>query len=134
MDDTIKKQFNVAVDEDNMIHLVLGNIVEAENLSKLERWADLVKKTIQDTYNSTSGKVKVLVDTSEIEKYDSKAISIITDLMRVNSPYVGKTATFGARNFIALAQEVVGALAERDNFRVFEEKQEALDWLHSKEI
>ena len=109
----------------------LGNVDSSDKLNQLQGWIQEVKKTVVDVYKKTSKEVLAIIDITELEKYDSKAFLILTDLMKANESFVSKTASFGGSSDILLAQDALLALSGRKNFRAFKTKEEALEWLNS---
>jgi len=90
-------QFKVEVDENDILHLKLGDLTSKE-LADLRTWADKVRKMIVVLYNKTGKEVLTLVDITDIKKYDAEAYSILTELMQNNKQYTLKTATFGGND------------------------------------
>lgn len=124
------KEFKVEVDQNNIIHLHLGNPT-ADKLIELKKWSDEVKETVSDVFNRTGEKIRALLDISNVKTYDSEALSILADLMKVNERYIFKTASFGGDEYILAAQDAILALSGRTNFKSFDTKEKALDWLSS---
>jgi len=124
-------QFKVEVDENDILHLKLGDLTSKE-LADLRTWADKVRKMIVVLYNKTGKEVLTLVDITDIKKYDAEAYSILTELMQNNKQYTLKTATFGGNDYIIAAQDILLALSGRTNMKNFKTKEEAINWLISE--
>ena len=120
--------FKVEVDENDILNLKLGDLTSKE-LTILRIWADKVRRMVDALYNRTGKKVLTLVDITDIRKYDAEAYLILSELMKDNEPHTLKTATFGGDNYIIAAQDILLALSGRTNFRNFQTKQEAVNWL-----
>lgn len=126
------EQFKIDVDQNNILHLQLGNPT-ADKLDDLKKWTDEVRKTVLDLYNRTGKKVRTIIDISRVKKYDSEALLILSELMKSNEQYAFKTATFGANEYILTAQDALLAMTGRTNFKAFNTQEEALSWLTAKE-
>ena len=124
-------QFKVEVDENDILHLKLGDLTSKE-LADLRTWTDKVRRMIVTLYNKTGKEVLTLVDITDIKKYDAEAYSILTELMQDNKQYTLKTATFGGDNYIIAAQDILLALSGRTNMKNFKTKEEAINWLISE--
>jgi len=124
-------QFKVEVDENDILHLKLGDLTSKE-LADLRVWADKVRRMIVALYNKTGKEVLTLVDITDIKKYDAEAYSILTELMQNNKQYTLKTATFGGNDYIIAAQDILLALSGRTNMKNFKTKEEATNWLISE--
>jgi len=124
-------QFKVEVDENDILHLKLGDLTSKE-LADLRVWADKVRRMIVALYNKTGKEVLTLVDITDIKKYDAEAYSILTELMQNNKQYTLKTATFGGNDYIIAAQDILLALSGRTNMKNFKTKEEAINWLISE--
>ncbi len=124
-------QFKVEVDENDILHLKLGDLTSKE-LADLRTWADKVRRMIVILYNKTGKEVLTLVDITDIKKYDAEAYSVLTDLMQDNKQYTLKTATFGGNDYIIAAQDILLALSGRTNMKNFKTKEEATNWLISE--
>lgn len=131
MNNESTKQFKIEADQNNILHLKLGNVDSPERLNHLREWSQEVKKTVVDMYKKASKEILAIIDATELEKYDSEAFLILTDLMKANESFVSKTASFGGNPDILLAQDVFLALSGRENFKMFKTKEEALAWLTS---
>ena len=125
------KQFKMEVDQNNILHLKLGNVDSPDKLNHLRNWAQEVKKIVVDVYKKTGKQILAIIDITELEEYDSEAFLILTDIMKANESFVLKTASFGGNPDILLAQDTLLALSGRKSFRAFKTKEEALAWLTS---
>ncbi len=117
---------------DPVIKLCLaGSIDDADETAALKLWAESVRARIREVYNSTNKKVPVLVDLSGLENNsEGDAITTLSDLMKADTAFVRKTATFGANKKIKLALAVTETLAGRA-LRSFATEDLALAWLRS---
>ena len=131
MNNESTEQFKIEVDQNNILHLKLGNVDSPEKLNHLRKWSQEVKKTVVDVYKKTGKKILSIIDITELKKYDPEAFLILTDVMKANQSFVLKTASFGANPGILLAQDVLLAMSGRKNFKMFKTKEEALAWLTS---
>jgi hypothetical protein len=113
-----------------LVHAVLGGTFGVEERPLLKAWAEGLGKTIKDSSGGKNGSVSVIIDFSSLENYeDPKVVDILVDLMSKDSPYVRRTATWGANISNKMAEQVVRVMAERDNIKDFKTKEEALAWL-----
>lgn len=124
-------QFKVEVDENNIIHLKLGDLI-SKDFTVLRIWTNKVKRTVITLYNKTDKKVRTLVDITDIKRYDAEAYLILSKLMQDNEQYTFKTATFGGDEYIIAAQDILLALSGRTNLKNFKTKEEAINWLISE--
>ena len=127
----MNNEFKVEVDQNNIIHLNLGNLDTHDSLSDLKEWAEDVKRIVMETYEKTNKKVLIAINITNLKKYETDAFLILTSLMKANKPYVLKSATFGGEETIILAQKILCALSGRHNFEAFTTKEKALTWLIS---
>lgn len=124
-------QFKVEADENDILHLKLGDLTSKE-LADLRAWTDKVRRIVIALYDKTGKEVRTLVDITDIKKYDAEAYSILAKLMQDNEQYTLKTATFGGDNYIIAAQDILLALSGRTNMKNFKTKEEATNWLISE--
>jgi len=115
--------------EGNILHVRLGNATSDEDVKKLEDFLEKSHELAVDLYNKTGDMVCGLIDLSHFNSYSPKVVSIIAEVLKDNKPYIKKTATYGANPFIRLAEETVFALAGRNNFKTFDSKEDAINWL-----
>ncbi|MEK7567914.1 MAG: hypothetical protein AAB513_03280 [Patescibacteria group bacterium] len=125
------KKFNVEVGSDGIINLSLGGNLEGINLIALEKWIEEVHKAIEDRYQNTYVPVKVLIDVTAVTGYAPEAVTLLTNLLVADKNYVYRSATFGATEYILMAQDMLASLSGRNNFRSFKTKEEAKAWVSS---
>lgn len=129
--DTLEMGENLKTEviDGNILHVILGNATTDEEVDQLEEFLNKSHDMAVDLYNRTGDLVCGLIDLSNFNSYSPKVVSVIAGVLKNNKPYIKKTATYGASPFIKLAEETVYALADRDNFKAFDTKEEALAWL-----
>ncbi len=120
--------------EGNIIDVKLASSSTDEEVAELGEFLEKLHELAVDLYNKKGEMINALVDLSNFTSYSPKVVSLIADVLKDDKPYIRKTATFGASTFIKLAEETVFALAERNNFKAFDSKKEALEWLASPDL
>ena len=129
----INLKINTTEAKNGLIFLKISGMFGTEDLQDLKNWSEDVKKTILKTNIDFKNKIKVLIDIKNLQGYtDPQVLIILGDLMKVDSPYVLKTASFGGSYPQEMAQEVIKAVAERDNLKNFKTEKEARIWLSEK--
>lgn len=120
-------------EKNGLVFLIIEGMFGTEDLPALKKWSEDVQKTILKTNIDFKNKIKVLIDIKNLQGYtDPQVLLILGDLMKVDSPYVAKTASFGGSYPQEMAQEVIKAVAERDNLKNFKTEKEARKWLEEK--
>lgn len=130
-----KINLNVDTSEakNGLILLTIGGMFGTENIPELQKWSEDVQKNILKTNIDFKEKVKVLIDIKDLKGYtDPEVLLILGKLMRLDSPYVARTASFGGSYPQEMAQEVIKAVAERDNLKNFKTEKEARSWLSER--
>ncbi|MEK7531675.1 MAG: STAS/SEC14 domain-containing protein [Patescibacteria group bacterium] len=124
----LQKNFEIVMEGEVILLSLRGNI-GGLNLSALHEWSQNVFRKIKEEYEKQGKKIKVLMDTSGIKGYEPEALTSLANLVHEDDQYVYKTATFGAKPLIRLAEEAVFSLSGRDNCKAFMTKEKALQWL-----
>lgn len=115
-----------------LLHAVLGGTVGSIDVELVRQWAKDLHDKIKSLAEGKDLSVCVLIDIRNLEAYtDSAVITILTDLMRDDSPFVYRTATFGGTVLHEMIQGVIRNLSGRTNLRNFKTKEEATAWLES---
>ena len=113
-----------------LVRATMGGYLTEKDIPKLVAWGEEANRVIAATYARTKKPVQVAVDTTALEGYkDPSVLSVLTEILVKDAPFIRKTATFGGSFKIALAQDVLKAFANRDNIRNFQTEKEALEWL-----
>lgn len=129
MDDiSFDGKFTARVLEEGVLRVSLGSISNTEELEMLRMFCEKLHELVRDTY-TRHGKIKALVDLSSMSIYKPEAINLLVNILKKDEPFVAKTATFGAKAPVALAEEAVQALSGRENYRSFPSEKEARTWL-----
>ncbi|OGZ70030.1 MAG: hypothetical protein A3F47_01575 [Candidatus Staskawiczbacteria bacterium RIFCSPHIGHO2_12_FULL_38_11] len=119
------------IDENNIITVaIIGDLLEDKMDNIVSSLKDSVK-IITDAYdNAGQKKVKVLVDLSNFDgKYAIKSFTHMVNYAIQTDQYVEKSAVFGGNDKEKMAAEMVIALSHRDNIKIFDTKEEAMEWL-----
>jgi hypothetical protein len=127
-----EKTFSISADPEGFTRLVFVNSDTPERFEEFKLFGQKIVDTITETYGQTHEKVRTLVDLTYLTKYSPRSIAALVDVLNKTQQHTLKTATFGARPDILLAQKAVTALAGRDNIRAFKTEHEAKMWLLAK--
>lgn len=119
----------VSIGAGDIVHLAIGGNVAATKKPEFEKWIQDTQKTIKDLFEKKKGKVLCLVDISGLQEYHPEVLTDLAGMMKVNEPYVLRTATFGGNAYMTMAEDIVIALSGRKNLRAFNTRAEALVWL-----
>ncbi len=125
------EHFDVEVDRNNIIHARIGGDLHHDTMPAFMVWAHKLRTTVRDVYNRKGGKVRAIIDISELTSYDMEILAALAELMKDNEPYVLKSAAFGGNPYIILAQDILLALSGRTNLKAFKTEAEALEWIVS---
>jgi len=113
-----------------LIHASLGGSFGKNEVSLLSEWARSLKEAVKEGSAHQPDSVAALVDIRNLETYsDPQIITILTKLLKDDSPYVYKTATYGGNALHEMIQGVIRSLTERQNIKNFKTEAEAVDWL-----
>lgn len=123
----------VISEEDGRVSLALIGGLTADRLDALKEAVEAGKKAIEAAYHRTGARIDTLFDLSGFTgEYAIEAMDIMADFARRDTPFVRRTAAFGAPSMKgAMAGEVTAAFAGRENIKFFRTKDEALAWLES---
>ena len=124
-------RFDIELGNDGIIYLTLGGKLKGLNLVALQKWTDEVHKAVKDRYENTYVAVNVVIDIKEVSEYAPEAVTLLTNLLVADKNYVHRSATFGGSNYILMAQDMLASLSGRSNFKSFNTKEEAVDWVKS---
>ena len=124
-------RFHIELGNDGIIYLTLGGKLKGLNLVALQKWTDEVHKAVKDRYENTYVAVNVVIDIKEVSEYAPEAVTLLTNLLVADKNYVHRSATFGGSNYILMAQDMLASLSGRSNFKSFNTKEEAVDWVKS---
>ena len=128
----MKQPVEISTASDGLIVFTFsGNLLD-EDLVAFKLALDMAAMTIVHRFNDQHKKVKTLLDMRNFSgKYCAGAIDILTEFAKKDAPYVEKTASFGGSNMVKIAGEVVLNLAGRDNIKIFDSQEKALEWLNA---
>jgi ribosomal protein S13 len=121
----------ISIDENtHRVTLQIIGDLSKERLSSLAYAAESAQKQIEELSVKTGEKIKILIDMTEFSGiYDVDAVPLMTQFAKHNANFVKKTAGFGSAEKGTISGEIVSALAERENIRFFQTKEEAIAWL-----
>lgn len=121
----------VTVDKDNIIHLLLDGHLTKTYLEEFKKWADEVYETMLRAYKESGDtKVRFLTNATHLEALDEEIMEVYTDLLKKDTPYVHRSATFGASKDSMTWLVAVMTASGRTNFKHFATREEALAWLN----
>ena len=125
------KNFDVYVDEQGLIHLIMRGMVTKEVIEALKVWTKKCEEVTKSQFEKTGKKVKSLVDLTNLgSEYDGEAIAIVASFAKATDIYTEKSATFGANWTIKFAEDIVIALSGGTNIKAFSNEEEARAWLN----
>lgn len=124
-----QKQFDVSIGDDDIVYLTLSGDMKDAEMDSLREWIVEVEKTVKDHSKKIGHGVLCLVNLSSMGAYSGDSLSEISIMMKENEPYVRRTATYGGKEALVLAQEAVSALSGRKNFHAFKKEEDAMEWL-----
>lgn len=127
------EKFETSVDEHGVVNMLIKGRVRREVWDQFKKWIEDSQRIIKEQYEKTGKKVKTTVDLTETSnQYDSETIAALASFMKVNEPYIDRTATFGANTMIKFAEDLVITISGRKNIKAFTTKDEAVKWLLSE--
>lgn len=104
----------------------ITKVVLSEYQAELNKGIEL----IEEYYRRHTKKVKVILDMTDFTgNYSLDALSALVSFAKHNTEYVDHTASFGGSEKVKMAGEVAVALSRRDNIKVCDTKEEALQWV-----
>lgn len=108
----------------------LGGTLGVEEYGVIQAWAEGIHESIRDLAGTAEKSVCVLLDIRSMKTYtEPRIITILTDLMKEDNPFIYKTATFGGTPLHVMIENVIGSMANRQNLRNFDTEDQALAWL-----
>jgi hypothetical protein len=88
------------------------------------------KSLNEELYHAHNKPLHVLLDmTNFTGNYCLEALSLFTGFAKTNKSFIERTASFGGSDKVKMAGEIVITLSGRDNIKIFNTKEEALNWL-----
>lgn len=128
----MKSPIEFSVDQDKIIRLAIVGDLSEDKLEPLSISMYEFRKAVEGLYRQQNRGVKILVDLTEFSgKYAVKCFTELVDSAKLSKPYIAKSAIFGGSFKVKMAVEAVSALAQRENMKIFDTKEQALDWLGS---
>lgn len=113
-----------------LLHATIGGSMGTEEIEVVRAWTNGLKDTIRNLAHEALQSVCVLIDIRKMETYSDPAIiSMITELMKDDSPFVYRTATFGGTVLHEMIEGVIRTLSGRTNLQNFKTEAEAREWL-----
>lgn len=113
------------------INLYITGDLTGDNVEKLKNTIATAQEKIREHYLKTNQKVRILLDMSAFSgNYDVSALEAMTELASSDKEFVDKTAVFGGEKRGTLASEAISALAGRENIKVFDTHEAAVNWLN----
>lgn len=127
-----KPVLTITVGEDKIIHLLLDGKLTKEHLAEFQAWADKVYETMLRVREETGQNVKFLTNVTHLEALDEEVMKVYADLLKKDTPYVYRSATFGASKDALTWLVAVMTASGRKNFKHFQTREEALAWLNKE--
>jgi hypothetical protein len=120
----------INIDEHGLIRITFsGDLLEAD-LPFFKSGLEIGRNIIREFFEKSGRKARIILDMNKFTgQYTVEALEALTGFAKQNRAYVEKTASFGGSDKVKAAGEVVTALAERENIRIFATEKEALAWL-----
>jgi hypothetical protein len=108
---------------------VIGDVVQ-ENIEQFKTDLAEASAVIVDEYHVHNKPLRILLDMTHFTgNYCLEALSLFTGFAKTNKSFIEKTASFGGNDKVKMAGEIVITLSGRDNVKIFNSKEEALNWL-----
>jgi hypothetical protein len=108
---------------------VYGDVVQ-DNIEQFKNDLAEASAIIVDEYHAHNKPLHVLLDmTNFTGNYCLEALSLFTGFAKTNKSFIERTASFGGSDKVKMAGEIVITLSGRDNIKIFNTKEEALNWL-----
>ena len=128
--DQVKTPTEFGVDENNFVNLAIVGDLSEDKLEALSISMYEFRKLVENMHGKMGRKVKILVDLTRFSgKYAVKSFSELVNSAKLSKPHIEKSALFGGSFQVKLTVEAVIALSQRENMKIFETKQQALEWL-----
>jgi hypothetical protein len=122
-------ELSCSLGDDGIIYITMGGNLTTDTLDVFDQWSEKVKEAMRTAYANDSDRVLTLIDASRAQEADQKSIARLIELMRYNKQFVTRTAVFGPEHLIRLVIEIALRVTRRTNMKLFDEKDEALNWL-----
>lgn len=127
----LDKPLNISIDEQNgILNMTFHGDISHEKNGAFKAELEIGKNLIADYHAAHTRKVKVLLNMTDFSgTYNLNALNALVGFARENTPYVDRTASFGGSDKVKMAGEIAIALADRDNIKVCDTKEEAERWI-----
>lgn len=113
-----------------LLHATIGGTMGAEEIKVVKSWVSGVRDSVKLLSAGAEASVCIIIDIKQMETYSDPAIiSMVTELMKEDSTYVYKTATFGGTALHEMIEGVIRTLSGRTNLQNFKTEAEAMEWL-----
>jgi hypothetical protein len=112
------------------VRATLGGSFSSDDVGLIKGWAEGLSSAIKDEAKGKNKSVSILINITSLETYgDPAIITILSELMKGDDPFVYKTATYGGKPLHEMIQDVIESMAGRNNLKNFKTENEALAWL-----
>jgi len=126
----MQKPVTLEVSEDNIIKLSINGDLLDQQIDDLSNSLQEATEIINNTFSSLQKKLKILVDLNNFSgRYTVKPLVKMVEFSNTTKKFVEKTAICSSSDKDKMAAEMVAALSGRSDFKTFNTKEEALEWL-----
>ena len=113
-----------------LIRACLSGTFGANDIKLLSAWAEGLNKAVEKAAEGRHHSVCILIDISTLEIYtDPSIITMLSDLMKKDDPFVCSTATYGGNETHEMVQQIISGMSNRDNIKNFKSENQAMEWL-----
>lgn len=120
---------DASVGADDIIYLTVSGRITNAHADEFAKWAERVKMLIREMSKRQSTPVLICSDASGVRHFETKAVSLLRDLLDYDKQYNIKSAMFGAGTTTSMLLDAVIAWTRRTNLKQFAKKGEAIAWL-----
>jgi len=129
---TPRLPIKIHIDADSILRITFWGDLLKENEESFASELELGKMVIAKLSIKQGKRIKIILDMREFTgAYSAECLQLLTKFAQANAPYVAKTASFGGSEKVKTAGEVITALAQRENIKIFSTEAEARSWLNA---
>lgn len=126
--------FHCRIGPDGIIYLMLAGKIAGEDAERFIAWTEEVKDAIKSVHEKHPNRVLILSDVTALTHFEKKPIEALRTLLEYDKEYTTKSAIVGASPMVRMLVDAVVALSGRSNVKLFDTRDEALEWLNASNV
>ena len=124
------KPLIITINEQGLVLMKFNGNLTKDVVPEYKAELDKGAEYIETFYKNHTKKVKVILDMTDFTgNYSLDALGALFSFAKHNTQYVDHTASFGGSDKVKMAGEVAIALSGRENIKICDTKEEALQWV-----